>query len=86
MNTKLTARQYLDRDFLEIRCRLLDIAAAMDRIGRASGAESVVRDERAQKIMDALRLLVDGQPDRAERIQLLFSDRCEPDWTRPGKV
>ncbi len=83
MNTNLSAQQYLDRDFLEIRCRLIDIAAAMDRIGRASGAESVVRDDRAGKIMDALRLLVDGQPDRAARVQMLFSDAYEAAWTRP---
>ncbi len=83
VNTQLSAQQYLDRDFLEIRCRLIDIAAAMDRIGRAQGAEAAMRDDRAGKIGEALRMLTDGQPDRAERVQMLFSDRYEAAWQRP---
>lgn len=80
MSTNLSAQQYLDRDFLEIRCRLIDIAAAMDRIGRAEGADATMRDYRAGKIGEALRLLNDGQPDRAERVQMLFSDAYEAGW------
>lgn len=67
----------LDREFLNIRCRLLDLAAALDRVERADGSgESSQR----QLIREALALLVGDGVDRAERVQMLFSLPYDPDW------
>ena len=79
MTTKLTAAEMLDREFLEIRCRLLDIAAALDRIDRADATDAVQSDPRMAKLQEATRLLVDGQPDRAERMQMVLSDPYDED-------
>ena len=38
MPIPMTAKQVLDREFLEIRCKILEIAAALDRLERAEGA------------------------------------------------
>lgn len=85
MNAKLSAADMLDREFLEIRCRLLDIAAALDRIDRADGAQAVRGDPRVAKLSKAAGILVDGQPERAKRVQMLFSDPYDPAWRDGGR-
>jgi hypothetical protein len=80
MATKLSAAQYLDREYLEIRCRLLDVAAALDRVGGAAGADSARGDARYAKLVEAAQLLTDGKPNRAERLQRLFSDAYDSNW------
>ncbi|MEX2112948.1 MAG: hypothetical protein WD845_07165 [Pirellulales bacterium] len=78
MPTPLAAPELLEREFLEIRARLLHVASSFDRIGRGEG--SVAADPRLAKIHEALAILSDGKPDRAERIQLVFSRPYEADW------
>ena len=75
-----TAGEMLDSHFLEIRHRLLDIAAALDRIDRADDAAKSRSDPRSLQLNEAVRLLTDGNPDRAERIQLAFSLPYEGKW------
>jgi hypothetical protein len=78
MSIPLEASECLDREFLEIRAWILQIAAALDRIDRSSG--NVAGDERRQAIDEAIRLLLADKPERAERVQLLFSLAYEPGW------
>jgi hypothetical protein len=59
-----------DESFLEMRWRCLSLAADLDRAGRQQ-----ISDPRIEQLHAALRLLVDGRGDRAERVQMLFSDR-----------
>ena len=80
MPTTRTAVEVLDRDFLETRHRLLDIAAALDRMGRADSAGQVRSDHRHAQLEQAIRVLVDGQPDRAERVQMVFSLPYDEHW------
>lgn len=75
-----TARDVLERHFLELRCGLLDLAAAFDRIERCEDADAVQDDPRMDQLRKGLRILLDGGTDRAERIQLLFSDPYEEGW------
>lgn len=75
-----TAVEMLDRNFLEIRHRLLDIAAGLDRIDRANAAAKARSDPRYLQLEHALRLLIDGKPDRAERIQMAFSLPYDEHW------
>jgi len=60
----------LDLYFLDARARLIDIAAFMDRVDRADGET----DFRYNAFREALKALESGQPDRAEKVLLAFSD------------
>jgi hypothetical protein len=71
MTASRTAISVLERDFLEIRSKLIDLAACFDRIQRAEG--SVEDDPRMNKITQALRILAAQTPGRAEQVELLFS-------------
>lgn len=79
----LPAAQALDRYFLEARCKILDLAAIFDRIGRGPGAGGLDDDSRLQRLHEALQLLLDPSGGRAERIQQIFSLTYDPDWERP---
>lgn len=78
----LSAKEVLDRYFLETRCKLLEIAATLDRVDRADGGESILDDPRRQKVNQALELLKEDRGDRAEQLQLLFSREYDPEWIR----
>ena len=84
------AAQILDREFLTIRGKLLEVAAALDRIERGQGPTS--DDPRLEKIRDALAVLgQDGAPGHpgapaqrvggsAEQLQMIFSLPYDPAW------
>jgi hypothetical protein len=69
-----TAPEILDRYFPEMRWRALSLAADLDRIDRAGG----LKDPRLGKLRDALTILLGDQPDRAARVQMIFSDMTPP--------
>ncbi len=81
MSAPLTAGQALDRHFLDMRARLIDLAAALDRICRAKG--SADDDPRMAQIHRALEILAQQPDDRAEQLQLLFSLPYDADWRQP---
>jgi hypothetical protein len=70
----------LERHYLELRCALLEMAASLDRLERAGGFTEVKGDARLKRIQDGLKILASAGTDRAERIQMLFSDVYDPDW------
>lgn len=78
--TPMTAEQALGAAYLEIRSRLLDLAATLDRIDRGGGADS---DRRAATIRGAISALATAGPARAEAVQRVFSLEYEPAWERP---
>jgi hypothetical protein len=78
MPIPLSAPEVLNREFLEVRARLLQLAASLDRLDRAEG--SVQGDSRLEKIRRALAILQGSQASRAEQIQLLFSRAYEENW------
>jgi hypothetical protein len=86
MSSALTADAVLDRVYLEIRCRLLDIAASLDRIARAEGGDGVQSDPRLAQIRKGIEILSGDGMDRAEKIQMLFSDPYVPNWNRREKA
>ncbi len=67
----LTRDQVIDRYFLEHRAKVLDLAAYLDRLDRSAGGPG---DFREQALHNAIALLIDGQPDRAQRILESLSD------------
>jgi hypothetical protein len=78
MAHNVTAAQILDREFLTIRGKLLEVAAALDRIDRGHG--SVTSDPRLEKIRETLTILAKDAENRAEQMQLIFSLPYEPAW------
>jgi len=81
--TPLPSRTALDSFFLEARCKLLDLAAILDRIDRGSDSSELEKDPRLANIRQALEVLRDESGGRAERIQRLFSLDYDPSWERP---
>ena len=79
-----SARPVLDREFLEIRARLLELAAAVDRLDRAG--ELASGDPRIGAIDKALDIVRASQAGRAERVQLNFSIPYEDAWRKKLEV
>lgn len=78
MPNHLPAGDQLQREYLQIRARILDIASALDRIETAAG--DVTGDPRVQQIGRALGELGAAGGDRAERVQMIFSRDYDPAW------
>lgn len=79
--TPLPAATALDNYFLEARCKLLDLAALLDRVDRGGG-DAVSADPRLTRIRTAVEALLGGG-GRAERVQQIFSLGYDPNWVRP---
>ena len=67
------AGEVLDTYFLETRARLIEIAANLDRVDRAPGAEGVKGDPRLTFVQEALKILAGPGPGRAEKVMRLYS-------------
>lgn len=79
MPTPVDAPETLNREYLEIRAKILQLAASFDRLDR--GAESVEADPRMQLIRQGLEILRAGKKEcRAEQVQLLFSRPYDEAW------
>ena len=66
----MTRQQVLDLYFLDARGKLVEIAAFLDRVERATGKE----DFRAKAFRKAVRELGGNKPRRAEKVLLALSD------------
>jgi hypothetical protein len=84
VSAPLSAPEILNREFLEIRCKILDLAAAFDRLHRADG--SLQDDPRLGLLHEALAIVSQRESDRAEQVQLLFSRAYEQDWQSKFQV
>ena len=77
----------VDRYFIEHRAKLIDLAAYLDRVDRASprsGGNGF--DFRHDALVRAIAILTDGRPDRARRVLEHFSDpSTEPIAKAPMK-
>ncbi len=91
MSIPLKAREVADRYFLEHRAKVLDLAAFLDRYDRAAQADGQPASDRSDDVRlramtAALRLLIDGKPERARRVLELWSDHStEPIERAPMK-
>ncbi len=83
MSIPMSPEQVLDRYFLEMRCKVLDVAAALDRIDRAGGVAQVADDARMRQLREAVESLRAAEDGRAERVQRIFSLAYDPQWVRP---
>jgi hypothetical protein len=74
----LSSYESLQREWLPLRARLLDIAATLDRLDRQHAL--AVDSNESQTIQEALRLLTSSEPNRAEQLQQLYSRPYDPAW------
>jgi hypothetical protein len=64
-------KELLDLQFIEVRHKLLDLAAFLDRIERHPGDD----DYRFAAMQNALPILLENRPDRARAILEALSDQ-----------
>ena len=73
------AHQTLEQYFPEMRWRCLSLAADLDRIERSVGGASLLdTDARLQKLRKAIAVLLEAKENRAEQVQMIFSDMTPP--------
>lgn len=76
MEDMATAKDTLERQFLEMRWRCLSLAADLDRIERGEGGRELLRsDSRLIALNEALNVLLARGTNRAEKVQTIFSDK-----------
>ena len=66
----MTRQQVLDLYFLDARCKLIEIAAFLDRVDRGTGEP----DFRITAFREALKPLAVNQPERAKSVLTELSD------------
>ena len=78
----MTRQQVLDLYFMETRCKLIEVAAFLDRVERGTGEA----DFRLAALQKAIGQLDQCHPNRAESVLIAFSDpTLEPIAKAPGK-
>jgi hypothetical protein len=85
LNTR-DATLVLDHDFLETRCKILEIAAILDRIDRAPARHGEPPDPRLGQLRRAVEALLEPGPGRAETVQCIFSLEYDPSWRKRMNV
>ncbi len=78
ITSPLTAAEVLEREFLNIRAKILEVGALLDRLDRAEG--TLDGDPRCERIRRALAVLSQSDTPRAEQIQMIFSLPFEDNW------
>lgn len=66
----MTKQEIMDLYFMDARCKLIELAAFLDRVQRSPGAD----DFRIQAFRAAMKNLELSEPRRAEAVLLAFSD------------
>lgn len=70
--------EVLAQEFLQTRAKILEIAAFYDRLGQPHPAE--LDSPQLDLLRRGCQILNDDQPDKAARVQLLFSCQYEESW------
>jgi len=70
----MSAKDVLDRFYMENRARLLEIAAFLDRVDRCDDAETAYADFRHRALAKAISRLAEGDGDRIVDLHRLLSD------------
>jgi hypothetical protein len=73
------ASDVFEREFLPLRGKLLEVAAALDRIARAEGPLDDPRREQVRRSLEVL-CCEEAATDRAEQVQMIFSLPYDPQW------
>lgn len=82
MSSPQTAADILDRTYLEIRAKILEVGASLDRLERAEAWEATSDDPRLVLLREGIAALSESGFERAEKIQRIFSDQYDPTWKK----
>jgi len=85
LNTR-DATEVVDHDFLEARCKVLELAAMLDRVDRAPARPGEHPDARLSQLRQAVEALLEPGPGRAETVQRIFSLDYDPNWRKRMNV
>jgi len=86
MPTPRNKAEVLERDFLQTRGKVLELAASLDRLDRAPRGASEAPDNRVAQLRQALEALLVPGPGRAETVQRIFSLEYDPKWRERFKM
>lgn len=75
-----TAQEVMSQEFLQIRAKILEIAAFYDRIAETD--DPAGEAQQLELLQAGCRILDDQQPDKAARVQLLFSREYDQQWRK----
>ena len=84
MSQSRAGDEVFEQVFLPIRAKLLEVAAALDRVDRAGG--SAAAEPRRTQIQAAIQVLLRTEGDRAEQLQLIFSRPYEDGWRQKFRM
>ena len=73
-----SASEVLDQEFLQIRAKILEIAAFFDRLAEAEASD--VNPSQLALLRSGCEILNDSDEDKAARVQLLFSRQYDAAW------
>lgn len=73
------SEQVVEQEFLQIRAKILEVAAFFDRLEPAEEIPSTTQ-QRLDLLRQGCELLLDGEGDKASRVQLLFSRKYDSQW------
>lgn len=82
MTKQRSGETIVEESFLEVRAKLLEVAATLDRIDRCGDGQSLGKEaaEKREQIDQAIKIVSSHESGRAERLQKLFSREYELDW------
>lgn len=78
ISVERSAQQIVAEDFMIARARIVELAATLDRIERATG--DVDDSKNMQLLMQGMHILCDDEVEKAKRVQLLMSRQYDPQW------
>ncbi len=73
-----TAEQIIADEFMIARAKIVELAATLDRIERATG--EVEDSKNMQLLVQGMHILCDDEVEKAKRVQLLMSRHYDPKW------
>lgn len=78
-----SAEQVVEQEFLQVRAKILEIAAFLDRLDPVdSGSISETTEARLKLLRAGCELLLDSDGNKAARVQLLFSRTFDEQWRK----
>ncbi len=73
-----SAEQIVVDEFMIARAKIVELAATLDRIERATG--DVEDSKNMQLLVQGMHILCDDEVEKAKRVQLLMSRLYDPHW------
>ncbi len=73
-DSPMSAKEALEKHFLDNRARMLEIASFLDRIDRYKDSPKAKDDFRYRSFIKALKIIIESEKERTKNVQLIFSD------------